>query len=51
MVPLVPPNLPSDLLELRPDIAAAFFPILMLSASGGYNSASLENWFNTPSRV
>ncbi|SDY75433.1 efflux transporter, outer membrane factor (OMF) lipoprotein, NodT family [Collimonas sp. OK242] len=30
---------------------AAFFPALMLSASGGFNSASLAQWFDTPSRV
>jgi len=30
---------------------AAFFPALTLSASGGFNSASLAQWFSTPSRV
>ncbi|SFH77726.1 efflux transporter, outer membrane factor (OMF) lipoprotein, NodT family [Collimonas sp. OK307] len=30
---------------------AAFFPALTLNASGGFNSASLAQWFNTPSRV
>ena len=30
---------------------AAFFPALTLSASGGFNSASLAQWFDTPSRV
>jgi NodT family efflux transporter outer membrane factor (OMF) lipoprotein len=30
---------------------AAFFPALMLSASGGFNSSSLAQWFDTPSRV
>ncbi|NKI70396.1 efflux transporter outer membrane subunit [Collimonas pratensis] len=30
---------------------AAYFPALTLSASGGFNSASLAQWFDTPSRV
>ncbi len=30
---------------------AAYFPALTLSASGGFNSSSLAQWFNTPSRV
>ncbi|MFC5474398.1 efflux transporter outer membrane subunit [Paraherbaspirillum soli] len=30
---------------------AAYFPTLMLSASGGFNAASLAQWFTTPSRV
>lgn len=30
---------------------AAFFPTVMLSGSGGFNSASLAALFNTPSRV
>lgn len=32
-------------------VKAAYFPALMLSASGGFNSASLAQWFDTPSRV
>ncbi|WP_211467087.1 efflux transporter outer membrane subunit [Collimonas silvisoli] len=30
---------------------SAFFPALTLSASGGFNGASLAQWFSTPSRV
>jgi NodT family efflux transporter outer membrane factor (OMF) lipoprotein len=30
---------------------SAFFPALTLSANGGFNSASLAQWFDTPSRV
>ncbi|WP_295952316.1 efflux transporter outer membrane subunit [Rhodoferax sp.] len=67
-IPVVPPGLPSSLLERRPDIAgaelrmrgananigvaqAAFYPQIMLSASGGFSSATLGALFNTPSRV
>ncbi len=64
--PPIPVGLPSELLERRPDVAAAerrvasanaqigvaqagFFPALLLSASGGYEAASLAKWFSAPS--
>ena len=65
--PVIPTGIPSELLERRPDVAAAerrvaastaevgrataaFFPDLMLSASGGLESANLASWFAMPGR-
>ena len=65
--PAIPPGVPSQLLERRPDIAAAerrmaqaneqigiahiaFFPTLLLSASGGFEGGSIMNWLTWPSR-
>lgn len=65
--PEIPVGIPSDLLERRPDVAAAertvaqanaqiglaktaFFPYLLLGASGGFGNTSITNWLAWPAR-
>ena len=67
-VPVPPLRMPSELLERRPDVAAAernvaaanaqiglaqtaFFPTLLLTATGGFEALSPAEWFAWPNRV
>jgi NodT family efflux transporter outer membrane factor (OMF) lipoprotein len=66
--PVIPVGIPSQLLERRPDIAAAerraaeaneqigiaraaFFPQLLLTATGGFEGSNPVNWLSWPSRL
>lgn len=65
--PPIPTGIPSQLLERRPDVAAAerrmaeanehigiaqaaFYPVLQITAVGGFQSSSIVDWFDWPSR-
>ncbi|HUO34989.1 MAG TPA: efflux transporter outer membrane subunit [Candidatus Acidoferrum sp.] len=66
--PSTPPGIPSDLLERRPDIAAAerrveeanaqiglaktaYYPLIMLSGAGGFESGALRTLVQGPSGI